>query len=738
MSGEDVDIPAPAADTLKIKKMKRKQKRLIDERAACAAVEELSQRALDGAAAEAARKKRKKSKPAEEMIEFTGAAELEADAEEPVVELPRKKRKKAKKAADGEETVEAVAVEVVIAEETVVEKPVDGVRKKRKKAMQAGESAGDTVAVVTPVKQKKRDVAPHSEEANTNDDAPSSPADLPSASGPKRLTKVHACNWYAALLREKTYVGVQDPVAKWFKAFDADKANSYQYTLSALDPLDVICPPSVKAANGTNAKPPDPSMMVSVDCEMVLVAVEPESAAAVPVVMPAQKTVDGFSAFPYRTVEGLPTPPAPVVPKIALARVSIVDFSGNVILDTFAKPKERVIDYKTRYSGVTAEDLEHAPSVKRVQKQVAKILKGRYIVGQSLENDLGVLDLTVPFHMIRDTALFYKRFHPRGKSIGLKDLAKLNLGLQIQQGEHDSIVDSRVTMLIYRQVRNIWERIMPVNEPPKLVEPGVYIPCPLSFPSALRESLKAIADTPADVRAPPVVVHELPMPTQGIPTHPLPVTMPPLQFVTSATGPSAFMPSSLTGPPTAFSTAAGLIPQPKEKFVPIVTGLDAAAESTLSSDMVRSAFYSWMPKTKGLMRFKSFPMLMVGEGEEVAAEGMTVDIGEVRKLVRKQGAKKKEEGGEGKEVVRKVKVDTSKPGKRKLRKLEAERKKVKDGEEEGKEDEEEDEDKVKKVVGHLKNKIEKPRVEEQPLAVDVGAAEDGCGDGERKKKRKRK
>lgn len=40
-----------------------------------------------------------------------------------------------------------------------------------------------------------------------------------------------------------------------------------------------------------------------------------------------------------------------------LGRVSIVNWHGAVLLDTFVKPKERVVDYRTWVSGVSAEDL---------------------------------------------------------------------------------------------------------------------------------------------------------------------------------------------------------------------------------------------------------------------------------------------------------------------------------------------------------------------------------------------
>jgi hypothetical protein len=52
---------------------------------------------------------------------------------------------------------------------------------------------------------------------------------------------------------------------------------------------------------------------------------------------------------------------------------------------------------------------------------------------------------------IRDTALFFKRFHPWGKTPGLRDLALWNLELEIQQGSHDSVsfLHSKVSTLYF-------------------------------------------------------------------------------------------------------------------------------------------------------------------------------------------------------------------------------------------------------------------------------------------------
>ena len=74
----------------------------------------------------------------------------------------------------------------------------------------------------------------------------------------------------------------------------------------------------------------------------------------------------------------------------ALARVSLVNFHGHMVLDTFVAPRETVTDWRTWVSGVRPEDLVGAPSFDEVQKKVAKLVEGKILVGHALENDMKV------------------------------------------------------------------------------------------------------------------------------------------------------------------------------------------------------------------------------------------------------------------------------------------------------------------------------------------------------------
>lgn len=149
----------------------------------------------------------------------------------------------------------------------------------------------------------------------------------------------------------------------------------------------------------------------------------------------------------------------------ALARVSVVNYYGNVLLDTFVKVIEKVTDYRTEYSGVRPSDLREAPTFHEVQKQVAKILQGKTVVGHALKNDFQVLLLKHPGSLTRDTARFKplcikRRDGSRGRPRPLRHLAKEHLGFQIQGGEHSSVDDARAALYLYHKFRQTWEKEM--------------------------------------------------------------------------------------------------------------------------------------------------------------------------------------------------------------------------------------------------------------------------------------
>jgi RNA exonuclease 4 len=150
----------------------------------------------------------------------------------------------------------------------------------------------------------------------------------------------------------------------------------------------------------------------------------------------------------------------------ALARACLVDYDGNVIYDRYVRPKGYVTDFRTKYSGVRSGNLRkgEACTFEECQEEVASLLKGKFLVGHALKNDLAVLMLSHPRAYIRDTACYRPLMKVRKVGVkeryrpnSLRNLAKEKLGITIQDGEHDPGVDARTAIMVYRDSRDEWE-----------------------------------------------------------------------------------------------------------------------------------------------------------------------------------------------------------------------------------------------------------------------------------------
>lgn len=159
-----------------------------------------------------------------------------------------------------------------------------------------------------------------------------------------------------------------------------------------------------------------------------------------------------------------------------MVRLTAVSWPDNEpLIDVFVRPQGVVLDFNTRFSGVSSE--AYASAIARGSRPVkphemeivpgpvaARALLCSYLnpstplMGHAIENDLNVVRLCHP--NIIDTVLLYP--HPRGLPYrySLKHLTKQYLGRDIQTGGelgHDSLEDAQATGdLVQQAVYKRW------------------------------------------------------------------------------------------------------------------------------------------------------------------------------------------------------------------------------------------------------------------------------------------
>ena len=87
--------------------------------------------------------------------------------------------------------------------------------------------------------------------------------------------------------------------------------------------------------------------------------------------------------------------------------------------------------------------MENAEDFKKVQSEVAEIIKDKIVVGQSIGYDMNYLFLPHRAKMLRDTSEIHKTAK---KTYGLKELAARELGISFQVRKHSSHLNCKISL----------------------------------------------------------------------------------------------------------------------------------------------------------------------------------------------------------------------------------------------------------------------------------------------------
>ncbi|XP_017863995.1 PREDICTED: uncharacterized protein LOC108614396 [Drosophila arizonae] len=136
-----------------------------------------------------------------------------------------------------------------------------------------------------------------------------------------------------------------------------------------------------------------------------------------------------------------------------LTRISIVDEKYQTVYETLVRPTNKITDYLTQYSGITADIMQSVTkTLVDVQREVSELLPpDAILVGQSLNSDLNAMRMMHPY--VIDTSVCFNISGVRKRKSKLKHLAQRFLQESIQQHEdgHDSIEDSLATLKLVKK-----------------------------------------------------------------------------------------------------------------------------------------------------------------------------------------------------------------------------------------------------------------------------------------------
>ena len=148
--------------------------------------------------------------------------------------------------------------------------------------------------------------------------------------------------------------------------------------------------------------------------------------------------------------------------KFHVVSVVIMDYNGQILLNTLAKPRAHIDDWCDGCHGITETDIIGQPDEYEVINAVHRHLFGNILIGHDLQMEIRGMALPVESLLgIRDTAAapVFKKFNvPRkGDFYKLKTLSRYVLQRDIQSRYHIAEEDVSALLDIYKKVEPYWE-----------------------------------------------------------------------------------------------------------------------------------------------------------------------------------------------------------------------------------------------------------------------------------------